>query len=107
MNKGQVQIHETIIVVFIIFMMLILGLIFYYQFELRSIENIKKENDEDTFYFMLVFIPSMPELRCSSFGIENECIVITKAKAFENLREEYYKSIFGSKKINLVVDNNL
>ena len=80
-------------------------MIAYFRFELRSIENIKVENDRDTFYFMLSYIPSMPELKCSTLGIEDECIDITKAKAFSYYNEDYYKKVFSFKKVILDVNS--
>mgnify|MGYP006865052624 CR=1 FL=1 len=96
--------QESIFVVFIFFIILMIGMIVFYQLEARSINNIRSESEENAFYHMISYVPSMPELQCSRLGIQEECIDLTKAYAFENLQSDYYQEVFGSKKIILEVD---
>jgi hypothetical protein len=76
-------------------------MIVFFQFESRSINAIKTENDEDAFYFMLSHIPSMSELRCSERGHDDECIDLAKVKSFGFINDEHYRGVFGTKKIVL------
>ena len=57
--------------------------------------------EEDSFYYMISFVPSMPELKCSRVGIGDECIDFTKAKGFSMINVSPYHNLFGSKKIVL------
>jgi len=104
LKRGQLQIQESMFVVFIFFIILMIGMIVFYQFESRSISGIKDSHDENLFYYLISDIPSMPELQCSRLGISEECIDLSKAKAFEFMDKENYKSVFGFKKIILNED---
>ena len=107
MKRGQLQIQESIFVVFIFFIILMLSMIVFYQFETRSINGIKEEHDENLFYHLISYVPSMPELQCSRIGIGDECIDLSKARAFGFMNDDYYKGIFGYKKIILEVSEDI
>ena len=77
-------------------------MIVFWQFESRSIRGIAEENDVNTFYYMLSYIPSMSEVRCSNLGIDEECIDLTKAKSFVQINKDVYHDIFSTKQINLM-----
>jgi len=103
LKKGEIQIQESIFVVFIFFMILMIAMVVYYQFERKSIEGIREDYDENLFYNLISYVPSLPELQCSSLGINDECIDLEKAKAFRISSEDAYKGILGYKKISLSV----
>jgi hypothetical protein len=101
LKKGQLQIQESIFVLFAFFIILAIGMIVFYQMEFRSIDNIQQKNEDVTFYYLISYLPSMPELVCSEKTIVDECMDITKARVFGNLDDEYYKKVFGHRKIIL------
>jgi hypothetical protein len=106
MKKGQMQIQETwfVIAIVVIILIVLLGVFFQYQF--KSIENLEKEYQEYKFQSLISFLPSMPELRYSKLGKDEESIDFYKAKAFSGISgNSYYRGLFGYKKIVLSVDN--
>ena len=101
MKKGQLQLQESMFVVFIFLIILAIGLIVFYQFESRNIEKIQEGYEEDKFYYLLSYLRSMPELQYSKFGIYEECIDWKKANSFAEVEDDYYKDLFGRKRIVL------
>ncbi|MFH1376359.1 MAG: hypothetical protein ABIH25_01865 [Candidatus Woesearchaeota archaeon] len=104
MKKGQLQIQETGFVIFIVVVILLIGFVLFYQFQIRSIENLNEKYQEDKFEDMISFVPSMPELSYSVRGDQKGSIDFYKARAFADVSDnEYYKNLFGYKKITLKV----
>ena len=104
MKRGQLQLQESMFVVFIFFIILAIGLIVFYQFESRNIDKIQESYEEDKYYYLLSYLPSMPELQYSRFGFYEECIDLKKAKSFSDISEENkecYRKLFGRKRIIL------
>jgi len=101
LKKGQLQIQESVFVLFIVFLIMMIGMIVFFQYESRSIQGIMEEAEEDSFFYMISFVPSMSELKCSRVSIEDECIDLTKAKGFSMINDSPYHKIFGNKKIVL------
>jgi len=58
MKKGEIQMQETILVLFIFFIILVMGLIFFYRYNLSSIENYKVELIENEQYLLLSTLPN-------------------------------------------------
>jgi len=107
LKRGQLQIQESIFVVFIFFVILMVAMIVFYQLESRSIKGIKEEHDENLFYYLVSYVPSMPELQCSVVGIGDECIDLSKARAFSFMNDDYYREVFGHRKIILEVNEDI
>jgi len=103
-KKAQMQIQETIMVLFVFIIILLLGLIFFYKYTTQSILNENLENEKINFENMLITFPDSAELRCSSQGIEENCIDAIKLLAFKALIAENkgdYNSKFGFKNITI------
>jgi len=77
------EIKESILVIFIFIVILSIGLIVFHRYNTESIKNAEFEYKKDKFELLLVEIPNMPELKCSKFAEENECIDIMKLEFFE------------------------
>jgi len=105
LKRGQLQIQESIFVLFIFFIILVIGMIVFYQMEFRSISKIGQESKDTTFFYLISYVPSMPELVCSEKGIVDECMDISKARAFSNLDDNYYRKIFGHRRIVLNIND--
>lgn len=107
MKKGQIQIQETIFVLFAVILILALGMIFFFNTQKGSVEEIYQEYQEEKFENMLLTVPNLPELKCSELLEEKECIDLYKARAFSQLSGQsvLYRGEFGYKEINLEVGN--
>ncbi len=93
-KRAQVQIQETILVIFVFTVLLLVGLIIFYRFQVQSIENENFNNELFKFYNMVGYFPNIPELKCSSLTEESECIDVLKMLAFRNTEQNYgYKNI--------------
>ena len=103
MKKAEIQIQESILVIFFFIIIFIVGFILFYQFTLLGIKNDIESYKAFTSEQLVVVIPSMGEFRCSFLGTEDECIDIGKVIAFERLDDSYLKKDFGNRKIILQV----
>ena len=100
LKKGQIQIQETTMVIFIFTIIFGLGLILFYNFSLNSIEESDMRYQENKFKQLIDVIPNLPELRLSEMGIESEaCIDLIKAQVFKEMQNEYN---LGFKKIEIL-----
>ena len=92
---------ETIFVLFILVIIVFIGIIFFFQFFNKSLEE-KQERFTDIDATVLTdSIVSMPEFAC---GKTSNCMDIYKIFAFQALdleSDSYYKKIFGNKEITL------
>lgn len=101
MNKrGQIGTQETILVIFVFFIILVTGMILFFRFSISSSEAEIEEYNEFKFKQLIDVIPNMPEVKYSRFGIENVwCIDLLKARAFSEISDEYD---FGYKRISII-----
>ncbi len=100
MKKGQVQIQETTLVIFIFTVIVGLGLIGFYKFSINNIEDLDMKYQENKFKQLVDVIPNLSELKLSQLGVESEpCVDLIKAQIFKEMQEEYD---FGFKKIQIV-----
>lgn len=105
MKKGQLQIQETMFVIFIFIIIFMVGLVFFYRSSVASFERDKLEYEEDKFKLLIDVIPNMPELKYSELEIDSEwCIDSLKAKAFASISDRYD---FGFKKISIIGGENI
>ncbi len=107
MKKGQLEIQETGFVIFIVVVILLIGLVLFFQYQIKSIENLNEKYEDYKFEDLISFIPSMPELRYSNLGYIEESMDFYKALAFAEVsNREYYKSLFGFKRIILKISGD-
>ena len=88
-RKGQLQIQETILVLFIFIVILVLGMVFFYRFSLQGLEENKLDNERLKFNTMLSTVPEMAEITCSIYSQEVNCIDVYKLLAFKNINDKY------------------
>lgn len=100
MRKGQLQIKESVLVIFVFTFLFIFGLILFYQYTAQNIEDSVNEYEEGKFRQLIAYIPSMAELKCSRFNVEEECIDVMKMEAFMEISNEY-RDEFGNKNITI------
>ena len=83
MKKAQIQMQETILVIFIVTVILIMGLIFFHKFQEKSILNEQNNYKITKLDNQLLTIPTQPELQCSKLSETENCIDITKLEAYK------------------------
>ena len=95
-RKSQIQMGETIVVLFIFFMLIIIGFIFYTKIIKGKIELEKEETSQFKSIEIAQKVMFMPELQCSedSIIIDN-CIDLLKLESAQELmtakdNEKYY-----------------
>ena len=88
-KKAQLEIHETILVIFIFIILLLVGITFFYRFSLQSIENIKEEHETAKFNELVSVIPNMAEIKCSHLTKESKCIDVIKLSSFVETSKKY------------------
>lgn len=105
-KRGQLQIQETIITVFIFIVLIMFGMIFFYRVQSSSIEKdfLKFQNDKLSVDF--ITLGDLPEFSCSKLGIKEDCIDTVKLISFINvnnipLYKSYYFTKFGYKNITI------
>lgn len=105
MKKGQIQIQETIFVLFSVLILLVIAMIFFFSFQKGNVEEIYQDYQESKFQEMLLTVPNLPEIKCSELTKEEECIDLYKARAFSEISSQgvLYRGEFGYKEINLEV----
>ena len=97
MKKAQVNMAETVIVIFIFVVLLGLFLIYYTQFRSEGIEQEAKESKTASSTALLSVLSSVPEIKCSEKAKEEQCIDTLKVLALNSIIAQninYYKSIF-------------
>jgi hypothetical protein len=98
-KKGQIGIQETMLVIFVFFIILIIGMILFFRFSISSSEAEIEEYNDFKFKQLIDVVPNMPEIKYSRFGIEDVwCIDLLKARAFSEISDRYD---FGFKRITI------
>ncbi len=103
-KKGQLQIQESIIVIFLVMIIIIIGMIFFFKVSSKSIDTDSYAYEEFRFHQMIEVVPNMAEFKCSHLGVEEECLDWLKVRSFTSLGlgEDY--PVFKDKSIILKKD---
>ena len=101
-KKGQIQINETILVIFIFTVIIILGIVLFNRWTKASLENEFLDNERIRFSNMLSTVPELSELKCSSQGRPLNCLDSLKLLAWGNPDLDYRKK-FGFREIKVNV----
>ena len=99
-SKGQLEINETILVLIVLSILAIAGVVIFHRYMLSGIEATSLEYKRQSFNNLLNYVPNMPELKCSSQNIQEECIDLLKMISFSNHQASYI-SKFGYKTITI------
>src|SRR3989338_5778396 len=75
-RNGQVRMTETIAVLFIFFVLLLFGMIFYYRYQSTAIQEKKEELLAERAMGTTLRVLFLPELMCTQFTAEpiDNCI---------------------------------
>lgn len=91
-KKGAVQLHESILVIFFVMIIIVLGLIVFYRFSLNSLHNYEEEYREQQLLSDLITLPN--EFGYTYLGDSRNAIDILKLRYYGDLD-------YGFKKIEL------
>ena len=92
------EIHETILVLFIIVLIIVIGTFFYFRASLTHVQRVGDALNEQDITVLLASATALQEIRCS----EKDCIDTSKLLPFQDFvgkRPSFYTSLLGSKKI--------
>ncbi len=97
MKRGQLQIQETAIVIFIITVIIAIALIVFYRYTIDDIKDDNARYLDIKAKGLIEILPNLPELKVSELGIEADwCIDKKKALIFDN---GFYD--FGRKRLKI------
>lgn len=99
-KRGQVQLSETFLVLFIVIILLFLGLFFYAKFFTRSLQEQADTLTTRETTVLLAKITSLAEARCS----DKPCLDTSKFLPFQTLTQQQrtaYRALFGNQKITV------
>lgn len=89
MRKGQIQIGETIAVLFVFFILIVIGFIFYANVIKGNIEQEKEEISQLKSIGIAQRVMFLPEVQCSEDNIViDNCIDILKLDSAQKLMKE-------------------
>ena len=97
-TKGQVQLNETFLVLFVVIILLLLGLFFYSTFLVQSLQDRAATLSERDATVLLARLTQLAELRCS----DKPCLDTSKFLPFQTLaqqRRTTYTSLLGNQRI--------
>ncbi len=106
-KKGQTHISETIAVLFIFFVLVFFGILFYYKYSQAAIKQEKEELLGRRAVETMLQALFLPELICSNGGDEpqDNCVDLLKArhanKTFQ-LHEQVYFDLFSYARFSLI-----
>lgn len=105
-RRGQLQIQETILTVFIFIVLIMFGLIFFYRVQSATIADDFNKFQKDKLSVDFVTLGDLPEFSCSAAGTKESCIDTAKLVVFMNLNNtkeyrDYYFDRFGYKNITI------
>ena len=98
MKRGQLEINETLLVLFIIVIIIVIGVFVYFRFSLANVEKIAGELSEQESTVLLASVKMLNEIQSS----HKDCVDTSKLIPFKTLLQQerdYYNSILGYKKI--------
>lgn len=109
MKKSQIKMMETIMVLFVLFIILAVGMVFYYNIQQSSIIQKSEEKKEIKAVEVSQFVSSLIELQCAQEDIRDfNCfdwlrLLSFKEKIEQNsrLRNNYYYDLLGDSAVTV------
>jgi hypothetical protein len=105
-KKAQLQIQETILVVFIFVVLILFGLVFFHRVQSASIINDFNKFELDKLKLNFITLSDLSEFSCSNFGVKESCVDTSKLVVFNTLMKDktmnnYYFERFGYMNITI------
>jgi hypothetical protein len=107
MKKSQISMNEVIVVMFIFFVILLIGLIFYFKSQVSSVKSDIESVSDTELKNIMDKVTAMPELRCSQEEFKDDVCFdynsFMSFKAFAGAEENkaYYFGLFKNSRIRL------
>ncbi len=101
LKKGQIQMTETVAVLFIFFVLLIFGMIFYYKYVGFSLKEEQQAAVERRAAEVVTKTIFLPEIQCTTGNLQQNvyCLDVMKMNVLPTVMsehlEDYYFSIFS------------
>jgi len=96
-RKAQIQINETIIVLFIFILIVIFGVVFFAKFQRVNVESERKSTQDLDLIKVSQIISSLPELSCSEGNVQKDnCYDILKIEVFTKILEDNPEYFVGT-----------
>lgn len=106
MKKAQIQIGETIAVLFVFFILIIVGFIFYVKVIKSNLEIEKEELSQLRSIGIAQRVMFLPEIQCSEDNIIiDNCIDVLKLDSAQSIMKEnelYYYDLLEFSDINII-----
>ena len=107
-KKSQIQIGETIAVLFVFFILIVIGFVFYLNVVKGNLESEKEESSEIHSIELAQRVMFLPEIQCSEDVVKEKtnCIDILKLKSSEKImkvkeNEIYYYDLLEFSEVNV------
>jgi len=105
-SKSQIQIGETVAVLFVFFILIIIGFIFYVKVIKSNLEVEKDEISQIRSISIAQRVMFLPELQCSDDIVKevSDCIDRLKIHAAQDIMKEneiYYYDLFGFSEVTI------
>ena len=104
-RKGQIQIGENVVIIFVFILLVVGALIFYSRIQVSEFNIRSDENADKEFIAISQKASFLPELRCSNENVPVEnCFDRSKLEKFISLADEnymYYQDEFKASSITL------
>lgn len=106
MKKGQMHVSETIAVLFIFFVLILFGLVFYFRYQQGALQEKREEMLDQRAMEVSTKTIFLPELMCSKGEAEAEenCLDMARVEHAQELFQkygDYYFDAFSYAKITL------
>lgn len=101
-TKGQVELHETLLVTFFLVIIIVLGVFVYYRYFVMGVRGSAEEFREEEASVLLASLTALPEISCS----HDDCVDTGKLIPFFHVvraHPAFYGRAFGFKKVSIRV----
>jgi len=111
LNRGQVQLGESIAVIIIVIILLFLGIVFWNKISNSNVADIQSQSHELSVIEIANIVPELSELKCNELSVNRvKCIDFYKLKAMSEainsssdaITFEYYHNYFKNSKITVI-----
>ncbi|RME55045.1 hypothetical protein D6777_01695 [Candidatus Woesearchaeota archaeon] len=83
-SKGQIGMMESIMVIFVIFIIIGLGMYFFFKTSISQTKKVGEESCVLSTGEQLSSILNLPEIKCSTQAHDNDCVDIAKVISYKN-----------------------
>ena len=103
-KRGQLQIQETILSIFIIIIIIVIGMTVFFRYQEASLKSSSREYKLEQAGNRILTMPDSSEFVYSEAGVKRNAVDVMKIGAFQSLvqkKRKYYNSQLGFMKIEV------